>query len=240
MKIMEVLDYTEKSFVVIGDTKNVKDQLKELGGRYNPNLTHPETKEKLAAWVFSKKQKEKIQTFLNNPSLVVPKSISPKSSHTSDQSVDSLLDPIHRLGLRENGPDPPKKKRGVVAKKKESPSTLKVSNKMISEPYLISDDKTTPEFQEIPSFTMILPKVGMKVNLKNEDKQDLVLTITETHKNPDGYVLEFRAVGYRSKTDGTPRETSGSEHEEIVLDFVMVGKQWKRYTTEEPHWMNIV
>lgn len=236
---MELLDYTEKSFVVVGDTKNVKDQLKELGGRYNPNLTHPETKEKLAAWVFSKKQKDKIQTFLNNPAITIPKPSSPKSTHlprTSDESVDSLLDPIHRLGLRENGPDPPKKKR-VVSKKKESP----LVQKTISEPSFESESvNSTPEFQEIPSFTMILPKVGMKVNLKNKDNQDLVLRIKETHKNPDGYILEFRAVGYRSKLDGTPKEVPGSEDEEIVLDFVMVGKQWKRYTTEEPHWMNIV
>jgi hypothetical protein len=139
-----------------------------------------------------------------------------------------LLDPIHRLGLRENGPDPPKKKR-VSYKKTESPLIRKVVKKestFLSEPSIISENQEIPEFQEIPSFTMILPKVGMKVKLKNEENQELVLVIKETHKNKDGYILEFQAVD--------------PNNEEILLDFVMVGKEWKRYTTEEPHWMNIV
>jgi hypothetical protein len=203
---MNLLDYTEKSFVVIGDTKDKRKELKELGGRYNPNLTHPETKEKLAGWIFSKKQKEKIQAFLTTGKM-----------ESSSDPVDSLLDPIHRLGLRENGPDPPKKKRG---------SSKKREHKLFSEPSLESANQDISEFQEIPSFTMIVPKVGMKVKLKNEDLQELVLVIQETHKNKDGYILEFRAVD--------------PNNAEIVLDFVMVGKEWKRYTTEEPHWMNIV
>ena len=226
---MELLDYTEKSFVVVGDTKNLKDKLKELGGRYNPNLTHPETKEKLAAWIFSKKQKEKIQTFLTGTSSGGPTSRSPETSKSSDP-VDSLLDPIHRLGLRENGPDPPKKKR-ISSKKTESPTpivrrVMKKDPTFFSEPLLESENQEVPEFQEIPSFTMIVPKVGMKVKLKNEENQELVLTIKETHKNKDGFILEFRALD--------------PKNEEIVVDFVMVGKEWKRYTTEEPHWMNIV
>lgn len=35
---IEVVDYSEKAVAVFGDTKAVKDQLKELGGRFNPSL----------------------------------------------------------------------------------------------------------------------------------------------------------------------------------------------------------
>jgi hypothetical protein len=47
-------DYTVKSFVVYGDTKVYKDKLKELGGRYNPNLSVG------PGWFFSNKKKEEI------------------------------------------------------------------------------------------------------------------------------------------------------------------------------------
>ena len=47
-------DYTIKSFVVYGDTKVYKDKLKELGGRYNANLSVG------PGWVFSNKKKEEI------------------------------------------------------------------------------------------------------------------------------------------------------------------------------------
>ena len=44
---IQILQYSEKSFVVTGEgTKAFKKELAELGGRFNGFLTHPETKEK--------------------------------------------------------------------------------------------------------------------------------------------------------------------------------------------------
>ena len=48
-----IMDYSEKALAVFGDTKPVKDELKALGGRFNPKLTHGN--EKRAGWIFSKK-----------------------------------------------------------------------------------------------------------------------------------------------------------------------------------------
>lgn len=228
---MELLDYTEKSFVVIGDTKNVKDKLKELGGRYNPNLTHPETKEKLSAWIFSKKQKEKIQTFIRDPgsTIVTSKSVAPSDP------IDSIVDPIHRLGLRENGPDPPKKKRATATKSSDQGCNTQLDTKSSLDHTVVvrktsvtveNEVQEVPEFQEIPSFTMIVPKVGMRVKLKNEENEELILRIKETKKNKDGYILEFNAVDVGD--------------ESIVIDFVMVGQEWRRMTIDVPHWMNFM
>lgn len=47
-----IVDYSEKALAVFGDTKQVKDQLKALGGRFNPKLMHKG--EKKPGWVFSK------------------------------------------------------------------------------------------------------------------------------------------------------------------------------------------
>jgi hypothetical protein len=46
-----IVDYSEKALAVFGDTRPVKDELKALGGRFNPKLTHEGTKK--AGWIFS-------------------------------------------------------------------------------------------------------------------------------------------------------------------------------------------
>jgi hypothetical protein len=214
---MELLDYTDKSFVVIGEnTKLFKDKLKELGGRYNPNLTHPETKEKMAAWIFSKKQKEKLQSFVQeNPTI---SSIHSTGQESSD-IIQEMVDPIQRLGLKDNGPDPPKRTRKQPFKS--------VNNENLCRPKanvsLSCDSPLTPEIQEIQSYSMIVPKIGMKVKLVNETKEELVLEIVETKMNQDGYVFDFKA-----------------KKDDIVVDFVMVGKEWRRISTEVPHSMNFI
>lgn len=56
---MEIKDYTDKSFVLCGEeTKNHKDYIKELGGKWNSNLkTGP-------GWIFSMNQKEKVHELI--------------------------------------------------------------------------------------------------------------------------------------------------------------------------------
>lgn len=59
---LEIVDYSEKAIAVFGDTKAVKDQLKELGGRFNPSLNYDG--EKRAGWIFSKKQADKVKELI--------------------------------------------------------------------------------------------------------------------------------------------------------------------------------
>lgn len=59
---LEVVDYSEKAIAVFGDTKTVKDQLKSLGGRFNPSLKHNGVKR--AGWIFSKKQTDKVKELI--------------------------------------------------------------------------------------------------------------------------------------------------------------------------------
>jgi len=49
-KSFEIIDYTEKSIAVFGDTKSIKDDLKALGGRFNSRLNY--NGEKAAGWIF--------------------------------------------------------------------------------------------------------------------------------------------------------------------------------------------
>ena len=55
----EVVDYSEKAFAVIGDTKAIKDQLKKIGGRFNPRLSCG------AGWIFSKTKLAEVQRLID-------------------------------------------------------------------------------------------------------------------------------------------------------------------------------
>ena len=59
---LEMVDYSEKAIAVFGDTKAIKEQLKELGGRFNPSLNY--NGEKRAGWIFSKRQADKVRDLL--------------------------------------------------------------------------------------------------------------------------------------------------------------------------------
>jgi hypothetical protein len=55
---VQVIDYSEKAIALVGDTKTIKDQLKKMGGKFNPKLSCG------AGWVFPKSKLEEVQKFL--------------------------------------------------------------------------------------------------------------------------------------------------------------------------------
>lgn len=58
---IEIVDYSEKAFVVIGDTKPIKDELKAMGGRFNFRLSCG------AGWIFSKaKSYDEVKSFIES------------------------------------------------------------------------------------------------------------------------------------------------------------------------------
>ena len=85
---LEIVDYSEKAIAVFGDTKAIKEQLKELGGRFNPSLNY--NGEKRAGWIFSKKQADKVRE------LLAPA----KSEKEADENTDEAL-PLENIHLTE-------------------------------------------------------------------------------------------------------------------------------------------
>ena len=81
---LQIVSYTDKSFVVIGDTKTHKDSLKNLGGKWNGSLTNKETGEKFMGWIFYSSKKREIQSWIDTGC----KPISTNSIST--QRVDSV------------------------------------------------------------------------------------------------------------------------------------------------------
>ena len=56
---VQIIDYSDKAFALVGETKTIKDGLKNLGGRFNGKLSCG------AGWVFPKAKLEAVQQFLN-------------------------------------------------------------------------------------------------------------------------------------------------------------------------------
>lgn len=59
----EIVDYSEKALALFGDTRPIKDQLKALGGRFNPRLSHNGNKR--AGWIFSTTKRAELNNVLN-------------------------------------------------------------------------------------------------------------------------------------------------------------------------------
>ena len=57
---IKLVNYSDKSIALFGNTKKLKEILKILGGRYNKNLKYPENGNKANGWIFPIKKKELI------------------------------------------------------------------------------------------------------------------------------------------------------------------------------------
>jgi len=81
---INIIDYSEKAFAVVGDTKPIKDKLKALGGSFNPRLSCG------AGWIFSKKK-------LNE----VTKALSEGETEPEPVNIETLSLPTHYNTLQE-------------------------------------------------------------------------------------------------------------------------------------------
>lgn len=71
---VQIIDYSEKAIAVIGDTRPIKDKLKDLGGKFNPRLSCG------AGWIFSKTRLNALQAALSAPVAPDPETIEPEMS----------------------------------------------------------------------------------------------------------------------------------------------------------------
>jgi len=51
-----IQEYSDKTFVVRGDTKPFKDILKNMGGKWNSRLSEKDSDDKFGAWLFFNKK----------------------------------------------------------------------------------------------------------------------------------------------------------------------------------------
>ena len=61
---LEIVDYSEKAVAVFGDTKTIKDELKSIGGKFNPRLNYNGGKR--AEWIFPKSKLGELDKFIHD------------------------------------------------------------------------------------------------------------------------------------------------------------------------------
>jgi hypothetical protein len=61
---INIVNYSEKSIAVLGETKPLKEHLSALGGKWNPSLTH--NGEKVAGWIFVTSKRDEVKKILTS------------------------------------------------------------------------------------------------------------------------------------------------------------------------------
>lgn len=131
--------YSEKSFVVRGETKQHKEKLSDLGGKWNSRLRDG------AGWIFPNMFKDNVQNWINN-GIVIQK----KKYNTSYNNETCTTSVTHNVGqiLKE-----------VSELKKEVSELKKLIKHLINneEEIIVSDDDSEEEKKE-ESEEEIIPK----------------------------------------------------------------------------------
>jgi len=60
---LQLVDYSDKALALFGNTKPIKDSLKEMGGRFNPALTL--NGERVPGWIFPKSKRAMLESIVN-------------------------------------------------------------------------------------------------------------------------------------------------------------------------------
>jgi len=92
-------EYSAKSFVVRGETRQYRDSLKAMGGKWNSRLTDKETGENFGAWLFWADKLEEVQEWLNNGCKVVENTRVGTSNQTSNQDIKHLEAKLDRVTM---------------------------------------------------------------------------------------------------------------------------------------------
>ena len=88
---LNITDYTEKSFVVRGDTMTYKNELKTLGGKWNSRLKDG------AGWIFPKSKKNDVKQFIEKgeqpkPLTSTRRSDTKQHEETENASLNKKID----------------------------------------------------------------------------------------------------------------------------------------------------
>jgi hypothetical protein len=86
----QIIDYSEKAFAVIGDTKAVKDELKAIGGRFNFRLSCG------AGWIFPKKCLTDVQALLNGVQISVNNNAKSANKGNYDEVIEKACKALNR------------------------------------------------------------------------------------------------------------------------------------------------
>lgn len=87
---MNLSTYSDRSFVITGNTKEYKDELKEMGGKWNSKLTCG------SGWVFSLTKKKELETWLFSKQTHSTPTVITSTPSKTNNDVNSVFDEFVR------------------------------------------------------------------------------------------------------------------------------------------------
>ena len=160
---VKIVDYSEKSFAVIGDTYPIKDKLKKLGGTFNRRLSCG------AGWIFTKKSKQAVEEFILTKET---------KTHTTTKDNKPKDGQIFTEWLKEYLEKSNETEKWKDYEKKENIGAVKIQNKywLIEKPHIenqfcFHDEGPQYElYKKLTSKDELMKKYFLNENLEKLDK----------------------------------------------------------------------
>lgn len=202
---MEVTDYSDKSIVVYGETKPWANNLKSLNGRFNKNLRDG------PGWIFSKKQEENVQYF-------VQKANDGEIEPTSREEFDNI-----RLNNKKSNNKKSNKNFDRKINKAQYvplPGTSEKHKQELSFPNVfIAGDNV---MYQMVMYTIELPKENQKLKL------------TINNKDYDYYIKEVLNSDFPyDKMEISPIDEYENPTDDVIA--VIINGEWKIENFETKH-----
>ena len=152
--------YTEKSIVVRGETRDHKEELKTLGGKWNAKLTDKSTQEQFGGWIFPTTKQEQVKKWLASVgNSVVPTStpqitsrLTPRSK-SSDSNIERIEMGIQRIeGIIKNLDEIPQiveVLKGLMLEFKNIKQEYTNNSRMASSDFEEDDDEVGPPLKRL-------------------------------------------------------------------------------------------
>lgn len=94
-----IQDYSPRTFIVRGETRDYKTSLRTIGGKWNPMLTDKETGLKFGAWIFFSEKRAEIEEWIKDcrPDSLNPLPNEVQTQYKPVESQNSKLDKIYKM-----------------------------------------------------------------------------------------------------------------------------------------------
>ena len=218
---VQIIDYSEKAIAVIGDTKEIKEELKAAGGRFNPRLSCG------AGWIFSKKAMEKVQQIIGGQSQPV-KGGAKESTDIYKKWLDEFCGSIADTGSC--------KKRYIGAVKLSNGGFLLLEKNSIENRFCFQDEG--PEYEFYKSLVKDETKMkeyfiaenidGIEREIKKIEENDIIIVCHYNDRAICDVLVEYeyeRFYGYREAGKYIPTE---EDKKNIINGLIYQRDQFKK------------
>ena len=148
---INIVNYSEKSIAVLGETKPLKEHLSAIGGKWNPSLTH--NGEKVAGWIFVISKRDEVKKVLTSYSQGTLGDAPVKKEYPTKREISPSIDfqftkemylaLITRIEKLENELVIAKRAVGVSSSETSKPTTVKKA------PVLKFTEDDADDFEEV-------------------------------------------------------------------------------------------